>query len=174
MNRERSFVMVKPDGVKRGLTNEIIKRLKSAGLTITAKKEMSASQETIVQHYPIDNKDYVLTLGHRDITGMSEGEIRALYDKNKKIIKTIASYIRSGPIVAMIVEGPKGTIEKIREVVGKTNPAEAAPGTVRGDFGEDSYEASDKEQRAVRNIVHASGSPEEAEREIKIWFPELA
>lgn len=172
MEKERSFVMIKPDGVERGLTDQIIERLESAGLAIVAKKEMMASEEIMIQHYPIDDRDYVLTLGHRDLTGMSEEEVNTIYGKNLNIIKAMYQYFKSGPVVAMIVEGPEGSVQKIREITDKTNPAEAAPGTIRGDFGEDSYDQADKEGRSVRNIVHASGTVEEAEKEIKIWFPE--
>jgi len=174
MVQEKSFVMIKPDGVKRGLTDEIIKRLMSAGLEITARKDMSASEEIVAKHYPLNDKDYILGLGHRDLTGLSEGELTAIYDKNLKIVKAIHQYIQSGPVVAMIVAGPIGTVQTVRDIVGKTNPVDAAKGTIRGDFGEDSYAKSEAESRSVRNIVHASSSPKEAENEIKIWFPELS
>ena len=173
MEKERSFVMVKPDGVERGLTEDIIKRFTDAGLDITARKEMSATEEIVTQHYPIDNYDYVLHLGHKDISGMSEEEIKITYDKHYKIIKALHQYIKSGPVLALIIEGAKGTVGKVREIVGKTNPIEADKGTIRGDYGEDSYDQADKESRSVRNIIHASGTVEEAEDEIKNWFPEL-
>lgn len=174
MDQESSLVMIKPDGVARGLTNQIIQRFIDAGLKITVKKELIASQEIVTKHYPLDNRDYVLGLGHRDLTGLSPVELTAIYDKNFKIIKALHQYIQSGPVLAMIIAGPIGTVQKIRDIVGKTNPAEAAPGTIRGDFGEDSYAKSDAEGRSVRNLMHASGSVEEAEAEIKIWFPELS
>ncbi|RLC37715.1 nucleoside-diphosphate kinase [candidate division Kazan bacterium] len=171
---ERSFVMLKPDALKRGLADKIIKRFTDAGLSITAQKKMTASQEIVEQHYPIDDEDYVIGLGHKDTSNLSETEKTEIYDKNMFIIKAMHKFMRSGPVIAMIIEGPKGTIKKIREIVGKTNPPEAAPGTIRGDFGEDSYEQADKEGRSVHNLVHASGTSAEAEREIKLWFPELA
>ena len=174
MGKERSFVMVKPDGVKRGLTDEIIKRLEAAGLKITHKKEMTADQEIVSKHYPIDNREYVLGLGHVDTSNMTDEEIEATYNKNRKIIESLHSYIQSGPVVPMIVEGPEGTVKKIRELTGKTNPIDAAPGTIRGDFGEDSYANADTEGRSVRNIIHASGEVDEVEPEIAIWFPEIS
>lgn len=171
---ERSFVMIKPDGVKRGLTDKIIKRFTDAGLNVTTRKELMATQEILEQHYPIHDDNYVMTLGHVDVSNLSDEERTKICEKNKGIIRNMHTALRIGPVIAMIIEGPIGTVAKIREIVGKTNPAEAAPGTIRGDFGEDSYAKADAEGRSVRNLVHASGSPEEAEREIRIWFPELA
>ena len=171
---ERSFVMIKPDGVKRELTDEIIKRFTDTGLNITARKDMTASQEIMEQHYPINDKDYVMGLGHRDISNLSETEKTEIYDKNTLIIKAMHTFIQSGPVVAMIIEGETGTVAKIREIVGKTNPPDADEGTIRGDLGEDSYAEADKEGRSVYNLIHASGTPEEAEHEIKLWFPELS
>lgn len=172
MDKERSFVMIKPDGVKRGLTDEIIKRLEAAGLTIVAKKKIIADQGIVSKHYPIDNREYVLGLGHVDTSNMSEEEKEATYNKNRRIIESLHEYIQSGPVVPMIIEGPKGTVNKIREITGKTNPIDAAPGTIRGDFGEDSYANADTENRSVRNIIHASGEVDEVGSEIVIWFPE--
>ncbi len=174
MEKERSFVMVKPDGVKRGLIDEIIKRLEDAGLTIVAKKEMTANQDIVSKHYPIDNREYVLGLGHVDTSNMTDEEIEATYNKNRRIIESLHKYIQSGPVMPMIVEGPEGTVKKIREIAGKTNPIDAAPGTIRGDFGEDSYADADAENRSVRNIIHASGEVDEVEPEIAIWFPEFS
>ena len=172
MDKERSFVMVKPDGVKRGLTDEIIKRLEDAGLTIVARKDMTADQAIVSKHYPVDNREYVLGLGHVDTSNMTPEEVEAVYSKNRGIIESLHKYIQSGPVVPMIIEGPEGTVKKIRELTGKTNPIDAAPGTIRGDFGDDSYAAADDENRSVRNIVHASGEVDEVEAEIAIWFPE--
>lgn len=169
---ERSFIMVKPDGVARGLTDEIIRRLEAAGLTITAKKEITADAEVVARHYPL-NPEYLLTMGHVDVSNWTDEQKQARIDVMRPRVEEMQAFIRSGPVVPMIVEGPKGTVAKIRELVGKTNPAEAAPGTIRGDFGEDSYEQADREGRSVKTIIHASGSVEEAEAEIKNWFPEI-
>ena len=86
----------------------------------------------------------------------------------------MATFLGSGPVVAMIVEGPEGTIQKIRDLVGATSPEYADKGTIRGDYGIDSYAKANGEGRALENLVHASESVPEAAREIKLWFPELA
>ena len=133
-----------------------------------------ADPEIVSKHYPIDNREYVTTLGHVDTSNMTDEEIEATYNKNRKIIESLQNYIQSGPVIPMIVEGSEGTVKKIRELTGKTNPIDAAPGTIRGDFGEDSYADADAESRSVRNIIHASGEVDEAEAEIAIWFPEIS
>ncbi len=130
---ERTFVMVKPDGVQRGLIGEIISRLERKGLKIVAMKMMHVSQDTAREHYA----------EHRE----------------KPFFSSLVEYITSGPVVAMVVEG-REAISVVRKLVGKTNPAEADPGTIRGDLALD----------IGRNIVHASDSRQSAEREIGIFF----
>ena len=169
----KSFVFLKPDAVKRNLIGEIIKRFEEKGLKLTRLEMIEASREIIDIHYPLSNREYVLTLGHVDMEGKSEEEQEAVYQKNYKIIKDLQDYVLSGPIVKMIVESNEAdTVAKIREIVGKTNPASSPEGTIRGDLGEDSYAKADEEGRAVYNLVHASGTDEEAEAEIKLWFPQ--
>ncbi len=167
---QKSFVFIKPDGVQRRLVGEIIKRFEEAGLTIGALQMQEPDKATISKHYPLDNREYLLGLGHRDTNGMSEEELEQLYQKNYKIVRALQEYVGSGPIVKMILEGRDDTVEYVRSIVGKTDPAASPKGTIRGDFGVDSFAQSDKEGRSVRNVVHASGTPEEAEAEIKLWF----
>ena len=130
---ERTFVMVKPDGVQRGLIGEVVSRIERKGMKIVAMKMLHITQETAERHYA----------EHRE----------------KPFFNALVDYITSGPVVAMVVEG-KNAISVIRKLVGKTNPVEADPGTIRGDLAMD----------IGRNIVHASDSPESAEREIGIFF----
>lgn len=130
---ERTFVMVKPDGVHRGLVGEVISRLERKGLKIVAMKMLWIAKEMAENHYA----------EHR----------------GKPFFSALVDYITSGPVVAMVVEG-KNAIKVVRTLVGATNPVEAAPGTIRGDFGLD----------VGRNVVHASDSPQSAEREISLFF----
>ncbi len=130
---ERTFVMVKPDGVHRGFIGEIISRLERKGLKIVGMKMTKISTELAKEHYA--------------------------EHKEKPFFNNLVDFITSGPVVAMVVEG-KNAIKVVRNLVGATNPAEAAPGTIRGDFGLD----------VGRNIVHASDSPSSAEREISLFF----
>ncbi|MCQ4153162.1 MAG: nucleoside-diphosphate kinase [Archaeoglobi archaeon] len=132
---ERTFVMVKPDGVQRGLIGEIISRLERKGLKIVAMKMLRISKELAQEHY---------------------AEHRA-----KPFFSSLVGYITSAPVVAMVVEG-KNAVKVVRKLVGATNPSEAEPGTIRGDFGLD----------LGRNVVHASDSVMSADREIRLFFRE--
>ncbi|MCD6493215.1 MAG: nucleoside-diphosphate kinase [Archaeoglobaceae archaeon] len=132
---ERTFVMVKPDGVQRGLIGKIISRLERKGLKIVAMKMMKIEESLAEEHY--------------------------VEHKEKPFFKDLIGYITSGPVVAMVIEG-KEAIKVVRDLVGKTNPREALPGTIRGDYGMD----------VGRNVIHASDSLESAKREINLFFKE--
>jgi nucleoside-diphosphate kinase len=170
----KSLVLLKPDAVKRNLIGEIIKRFEDKDLKVIAMGLMTADKDLLTKHYNLDNYDYVLTLGHVDVSNMSEAEKKERYEKNLGILGAVQDYVASGPIVKMVLEGGDDAVALIRQIVGKTDPSKADKGTIRGDFGEDSFEAADKEGRSVYNLIHASGNDEEAAVEIKLWFPELA
>jgi len=173
---ERTFLMVKPDGVKRGLVGEIISRIERSGLTIVKLKMMQATEEMVERHYPA-SEDWFRAVG--DKTKKSYEELRLDVSQDfentdsvaigKEVKNWLKDYITSGPVVAMVIEGNLA-IKNARRLAGYTIPSEAAPGTIRGDFEIDSPDIANKEKRPVRNIVHASGNPEEAENEIKLWF----
>ncbi len=132
---ERTFVMVKPDGVQRAIVGQIISRFESKGLKPIAAKMMHMSKDMASTHY-------------------QEHVGKGFYEK-------LIDYITSGPVLAMVWEG-KDAISCVRTVVGKTNPLEAAPGTIRGDLG----------METGRNLIHASDSSESAKREISLFFSE--
>jgi len=132
---ERTFVMLKPDAVKRRLIGEIIKRIEAKNLNIVAMKMMHIDRKLAETHYS----------EHRE----------------KPFFKDLVEFITSGPVVAMIVEGPNA-ISVIRAMMGATNPFNAAPGTIRGDFGLD----------LTQNLIHGSDSPQSAQRELALFFPE--
>lgn len=170
----KSLVLLKPDAVKRNLIGEIIKRFEEKDLKVIAMEMMTADKDLLTKHYNLDNYDYVLTLGHVDVSNMSEDEKKERYEKNLGILGAVQDYVASGPIVKMVLEGGDDAVALIRQIVGKTDPSKADKGTIRGDFGEDSFEAADKEGRSVYNLIHASGNDEEAAVEVKLWFPELS
>lgn len=170
----KTFVILKPDAVYRNLIGEITKRFEDGGLKVVAMEMVTADEQTARTHYNVDNRDYVLTLGHADISGKSATQLEEIYKKNYNIINNLQQYLQSGPIVKMVLEGGEDAVAKVRSIVGKTDPAASPEGSIRGDLGDDSFAASDKEDRAVRNLVHASGTDEEAQAEIKLWFPELS
>jgi nucleoside-diphosphate kinase len=130
---ERTFLAIKPDGVQRKLVGEIIRRFEAKGFTLVGLKLMSVSRELAETHYGVH--------------------------KEKPFFPGLVNFITSGPVVAMVWEG-KGVIASARKIIGATNPLNAEPGTLRGDFGVD----------VGRNIIHGSDAPETAEQEIKLWF----
>lgn len=166
---QKTLVLVKPDAVKRNLIGEIIKRFEERGLKVSSLEMLIANEELASKHYQLDNRDYIIHLGHVDTTGWSNRQIDEKYQKSLKIVQDLQKFLISGPIVKIILEG-EDAVARVREIVGKTDPAKSPKGTIRGDLGEDSFEKSDLESRAVYNLVHASGELEEAEREITLWF----
>ncbi len=169
----RSLILIKPDGVQRNLIGEIIKRFEDGGLKVKALEMLMADPELVSKHYQLDNRDYIIHLGHVDTTGWTDEQLEEKYQKSLKTLKSVQEVLLSGPIVKMVLEGGENTVADVRAIVGKTDPAQSPKGTIRGDLGEDSFEQSDKEGRSVFNLVHASGNDEEAEFELKLWFPEL-
>lgn len=166
---QKTLVLIKPDGVKRNLIGEIIKRFEDCGLKVLKLEMLNASEELLRKHYQLDNRDYIIGLGHVDTTGWTPEQIEEKYQKSYKVIESLQKFMMSGPIVKMILEGEEA-VSLVREITGKTDPSMADKGSIRGDLGEDSFAKSDEEGRAVYNLVHASGNPEEAETEIKLWF----
>ena len=133
---ERTLILVKPDAFARGLTGEIVARFERKGLRIVAMQHMTMTEELAAQHY-------------------AEHEGKPFYGE-------LVSFITSGPLVAMVLEG-QDAVRAARQVIGATNPLEAAPGSIRGDFG----------LEVQTNMVHGSDSAESAERETGLFFPEL-
>lgn len=140
-NKEYTLILVKPDGYHRGLTGKILARIEQKGYAIVALRVLQASTDELHGHYE----------EHRD----------------KHFFESMVDFMRSGKIVAAVIEGTR-VVEGVRSLVGSTNPTEAAPGTIRGDFGRD-YDSGH-----IQNLVHAADSASSAAREIKIWFPELS
>lgn len=132
---ERTFIAIKPDGVQRQLVGEIISRFESKGFTLVGLKLVKVSRSLAEQHYA--------------------------EHKEKPFFPSLVEFITSGPVVAMVWEG-KGVVAAARKMIGSTNPLNAEPGTIRGDFGVD----------VGRNIIHGSDAVETAKREISLWFKE--
>lgn len=169
---ERSLVIVKPDGVQRGLVGEIISRFEKKGLKITAMKMIHPTKEMAAKHYD-QPKSAMMTLGERTLASYAEKGVKHWSSDPMEIArdiqKKLVDYLSAGPVVAMVVEGAHA-IAHVRKIRGATNPLAADVGTITADYTIDSYFISDLTHRAIRNLVHASGTAEEAENEIKIWF----
>lgn len=173
-SKERTLVVIKPDGVQRSLVGEIMKRYESLGLKLVAMKMIVADKEFIEKHYTLDPNWRTVT-GEKTIKGYQDkGLTPPSMDPLKitaKILANLMKYMTSGPIIAMVWQGAH-SVKIIRKTTGGTEPLTSDPGTIRGDYVVDSYKMSDDDNRSVRNLIHASGSVEEAEMEIKHWFSE--
>jgi nucleoside-diphosphate kinase len=173
VKRERSFVLIKPDGVQRSLMGEIIKRLERTGLKFVAFKFFIPDEDRVWKHY---NKDEVWfkekgenTVKERKAAGVPIEKEAIEYGKD--IIKQNVDFITSGPVLAFALEGNQA-VGIVKKIVGGTEPLTSDVGTIRGDLTLDSYSLAGIDGRAVRNLVHCSDKAEEAEREIELWFKE--
>lgn len=173
---EKTVLLVKPDGVKRGLVGDIISRVEQRGLKIIALKMLNANEEKARGHYP-GTDEWLIGMGNKTLENYEKygkdpmKEIGT--DNPKKIGDEIynwnVDYLTSGPMVAMLIKGLHA-IDMVRKIVGHTLPAKADMGTFRGDYSVDSPTLANEGKRAIRNLVHASGDPSESEHEIKYWF----
>lgn len=140
---QRTLILIKPDGVQRGLAGEIISRFESAGLKIVGMKMVWADEKFSKKHYS----------AHLE----------------KPFYAGLEAMITEGPVIALVLEGIHA-VEIVRKIVGPTEPRKAPPGTIRGDYAHHSYEYADEKGIAIKNIIHASGSAEEAKTEVALWF----
>ncbi len=172
-HQERSLVLLKPDTVQRSLVGEIIKRFERTGLKISAMKMIMATEDQLLTHYNKTDEWYERKGKGivEELQKQGKPVTKEAKEYGKDIIRTIVTYMTAAPVVAMILEGNKA-VSVVTKIVGTTEPATSDVGTIRADFTLDSYFHATYENRAVRNLVHQSESPEEAEREIAIWFKE--
>lgn len=169
---ERTLIVIKPDGIQRSLVGEIILRYERIGLKLMALKMLILSPEFVEQHYTLD-PTWLKKTGEKTIAGY---EAKGLKPPSKnpeeisaKILEGLKKYVTAGPVIAMVWQGAHA-VQIARKVTGGTEPLVSDVGTIRGDFVLDSYQMADNDSRAVRNLIHASGSPEEADKEIAHWF----
>ncbi len=170
-HQERTFIILKPDTVQRSLIGEVIGRFERTGLKFTAIKMFVPTREQLLTHYN-KNEEWFLKKGSRIIEDLKSQGLPVEKDAmayGRAIIDTIVDYMTAAPVVGMILEGNQA-VAVVTKLVGTTEPSTSDVGTIRGDFTVDSYSHSSYENRAVRNLIHCSESPEEAEREIKVWF----
>lgn len=173
---ERTLVLIKPDGVMRGLTGEIMARFEKRGLKVIALKMVRPTREHITEHYP-SHEIWFKSIGEKTSEFLRGREIEVRHhfgtddhvEIGKQIKGWLEDYMTKGPVVAIILEGMHA-ISTVRKLIGHTFPIEAQPGTVRGDYSVDAPSAANLEKRVVKNIVHASANEEEASHEIEHWF----
>lgn len=165
---QQTLIIIKPDGVSRGLTDEIMRRYEKAGLKVVKRKDMMAPLAIVEKHYPME-PEYLKSIGEKTIAAGQK--VVSAENQGRKVVTWLRKFITSGPIVAMVLEGEKA-VAVAREVTGFTDPAVAEKGTIRGDLGTDNILKANQEERPVWNLIHASGSLEEAQKEIGLWFGE--
>lgn len=172
--KERTLILIKPDGVQRGLIGEIIKRYERSGLKLIALKFLVPDVDTTARHYQID-PNWLKDVGEKSIGAYKEKGLTSPSEDpieiGKTILERLKRYLSTGPVVVMIWQGTHA-VGVVRKITGGTEPLTSDVGTIRGDLTLDSYEVADAGDRAVRNLIHASATPEEAEKEIAIWFSE--
>ena len=173
---QRSLVLMKPDAVKRGIVGEILHRFERAGLKMVAVKLIQPGEDLAEKHYPNTEK-WKSTVGQRTIDECKANGIDLMENigttdplKVGEIVKKWnEDFLKSGPVLAIVFEGVNA-VERVRALVGNTVPSKAQAGTVRGDFSLDSALAANRRSRTIYNLIHASGSEEEAQYEIDLWF----
>jgi len=176
VRHERTLILIKPDGVHRALTGEILARLERAGLKLVALRMLRAQRGTLERHYP-SNEDWVRTIGGKTKEAFETygWDVRARMGTDdpleigRRVRGWLIDFMQSAPIVAAVFEGVHA-VSVTRKLVGATLPVFAAPGTIRGDFAVDAPTVANEAQRPVRNLIHASGTVEEAEHEMSLWF----
>lgn len=169
---EQTLVLVKPDGVARALTGEILSRLERVGLKIVALKMVRPSRDLADRHYALTEEWMLGVFTKAKAKYEANGEVFPYSDHKaygKSIKDGLIEFIASGPIAAAVFEGEQA-VALVRKLVGATEPASSAPGTIRGDLSLDTYALSNAQNRPIRNLIHASGNLDEAKNEIAIWF----
>jgi nucleoside-diphosphate kinase len=173
---QKSLVLMKPDAVKRGIVGEILHRFERAGLKIVAMKMVHVGKELAEAHY-LTTDENLAAMGNKTLADCKENDIDVTKSVGsdepvaigRQIWKWNIDFLTSGPVIAVVFEGSRA-IENIRTMAGHTLPLKAVPGTIRGDYSLESSVGANLRNRAIYNLVHASGNLEEAEREIKLWF----
>lgn len=170
---EQTLVLLKHDALQRNLVGEIISRFEKTGLKIIAMKQVWADDSKAMDHYPLDEtwakQVHDKTKKVYDESGKS-WPYKDHIDMGKTIQSWLVTFLKEGPVIALVLEGPHA-VEIVRKIVGSTEPRQASPGTIRGDYAMvESYALADKKQRVLRNLIHASDTLENAKREISVWF----
>lgn len=172
-HQERSLVLLKPDAVQRSLIGEVVGRFERVGLKVAALKMVMATEEQLITHYNKTDEWYERK-GKGIVADMEAHKIpvtKEPIEYGKDIIRNMVKYMTAAPVVAIVLEGNQ-SVAVVTKLVGTTEPSTSDVGTIRGDYTLDSYAHATIENRGVRNLIHCSESPAEAEREMAIWFTE--
>lgn len=170
-DKQRTFLLIKPDGVQRSLIGEIIKRIERTGLKIVALKMIVPTRGQLIEHYNKDD-EWFLKKGAKIVEDRKANDLpveKEAIEYGRDIIEQLVKLMTSGPAIALVIQGNEA-VNVVKKIVGETEPATSDVGTIRGDYTLDSYEHAGVQERAVRNLVHCSDAPGEAQREISVWF----
>ncbi len=170
-HQERTLVLLKPDAVQRGLIGEIMARFERCGLKVVGMKMEFPSKKIAGEHYA-DDKEWLLSVGEKTLASYEKKGIklgRTALEQGQMIRGQLMDFLSMSPIIALVLEG-HNAVAHVRKIVGATAPADAVPGTIRGDYSFETYQFADAMQRPIQNLIHASGAVNEAEREIAVWF----
>src|SRR3989344_1751521 len=178
LRQEQTLVLIKPDGVKRGLVGEIIQRIEQRGLKVIAMQMLWAQRKDLDNHYS-NSEENLKSMGEKTLVNYQKQGLNILEEVGTDnpikiggmVREWILDFMTSGPIVKMVVQGVHA-VEMVRKLVGNTIPANAEMGTIRGDFSVDSAILANAQKRGIRNVIHASGTVTEAEKEIALWLSE--
>lgn len=172
---EKTLVLIKPDGVARGLIGEIISRFEKRGLKVVSLEMIWAKRSQVDNHYPHD-PDWIKRIGEKTLKNYESYHLdpeKELGTKDPAQIGQVVrgwllDYLTEGPMVKIVIQG-NHAISMVRKIVGSTMPAEAVPGTIRGDFSIDDAAKANREKRSIYNIIHASENEKEAQHELDLW-----
>jgi nucleoside-diphosphate kinase len=171
--KERTLVIIKPDGVQRSLIGEIVKRYEQVGLKLIGIKMVIPTPEMAQAHYMVGGEEWLTSVGEKAMASYEKKGEKSPFatprECGQAVLNRNARYMSAGPVVVMIWQGNRA-VPLVRKMTGGTEPLSSDVGTIRGDFTLDSYALADLGERSVRNLIHASGEVSEAEKEIAIWF----
>lgn len=172
MKNERTLIVIKPDGIQRNLVGEVISRYERIGLKLVGMKMLVPTADHVEKHYTLDpewkknvGEKSIKSYKEKDITPPSEDPIEV----GNIVLGGLKTYMTAGPVVAMVWAGANA-VPLVRKLTGGTEPLSSDVGTIRGDYVLDSYQMADADGRAIRNLIHASGTVEEAKNEVDLWF----
>lgn len=170
---ERTLVIIKPDGVQRTLIGEIVRRYERIGFKLVGLKLLVPTPKKATDHYMVGGEEWLVSVGTKAAAAYEKKGLKSPFatprENGMAILETNAKYLASGPVVAMVWQGAH-VVEVVRKLTGGTEPRSSDVGSIRGDFVHDSYMMADADTRSIRNLIHASGTPDEAAKEIPIWF----
>jgi len=166
---ERTFIIFKPDAVTRGIVGEILARLEKVGLKIVAMKMLQATNDMLKKHYPDELIPIIGGKTQKDWDAYGIEYKETADEIGEIIVDATRSFMQTSPVIAVVLEGGHA-VEVVRKMLGSTGPKDSAPGTIRGDYAHLSLGSASMQKRGAANLLHASGSVEEAKHEIALWF----